>query len=302
MSAPRLLLVDDSPAVLAYESAVLGGHYLTVTAENGREALRLAREFPPAAVLLDLSMPEMDGLEVLSQMRREPRLSRVPVIVISTEHDRAAECLGAGATEFVHKPVRADALRAVVARVLERAHAEAVEGSLGVLCVESGGIRLALPLEDVVAVAQQPATYALETGCDYLREAFDFRGESVGVLDLARRLGRPHAATLVDRKLVIADTVARTRFDRRDSMPSRVRRLALCVDDVYDPEVVAGADVLDTGGAPGDPLGDVVRAHVRTVRQVLPLVVPSALVPAAVLDALGTAIRGGATGPGPSAP
>ncbi|HYV67858.1 MAG TPA: response regulator, partial [Myxococcales bacterium] len=73
MSLPHLLLVDDSESVLAFEKAALAGHYLFSTALNGREALTKVAQLKPAAVLLDLSMPEMDGDEVLAQMQRDPQ-------------------------------------------------------------------------------------------------------------------------------------------------------------------------------------------------------------------------------------
>jgi CheY-like chemotaxis protein len=312
MSAPRLLLVDDSEAILAYEAAVLGGHYTTTPAIHGREGLRLAREIAPSAVLLDLSMPEMDGLDVLAAMKADPALASIPVIVVSTEHDRADECIRAGAAEFVEKPIRADVLRSVVARVLSDAQREAARGSLAVLHVEVGGLSAALSLDAVFAVAAQPATFELETSCDFLSEGFDFRGELVAVLDLARRFSREHAARVVDRKLVIGGHLPRGSADDdvvtvRSASPSepsaRACRLAVCVDEVHDPEIVSRAAVLDKSAASGrgrdaDASGDEASfftpgtvALVRTARGTVPLLVPLSMVPAAVLGSLEGAVR-----------
>ncbi|HYZ90574.1 MAG TPA: response regulator, partial [Myxococcales bacterium] len=118
MSLSHLLLVDDSEAVLAFEKAALSGHYQVSTAANGREALVKLLELKPAAVLLDLSMPEMDGDEVLARMRADPQLTRIPVIIVSSEKQRAEACLRAGARAFLAKPVRAQDLLPLVDRVL----------------------------------------------------------------------------------------------------------------------------------------------------------------------------------------
>ena len=89
MSLWHLLLVDDSEAVLAFEKAALAGHYQVSTAVDGRDALLKVAQLKPAAVLLDLSMPGMDGDEVLARMRADPQLARIPVIIVSSEKQRA---------------------------------------------------------------------------------------------------------------------------------------------------------------------------------------------------------------------
>src|SRR4051812_28671528 len=115
---PHLLCVDDSEAILGLERAALGQHYVLSTAANGREALEKVRALAPACVLLDLSMPEMDGDQVLAHMRADPSLRAVPVIVITSETRRREKLLAAGAQAFVAKPVQVDELRAIVGQVL----------------------------------------------------------------------------------------------------------------------------------------------------------------------------------------
>ena len=82
MSLSRVLIIDDSEAVLAYGRAVLGGRYAVVTARNGSEGLERARALRPAAILLDLSMPELDGEGVLAVLSADPELHAIPVIVV----------------------------------------------------------------------------------------------------------------------------------------------------------------------------------------------------------------------------
>ena len=90
MSLPALLLVDDSEAVLAFGRAALSGHYQIHTAQSGVEALAKLGRLRPAAVLLDLSMPQMDGDEVLARMQRVPELAQIPVVILASEKARAS--------------------------------------------------------------------------------------------------------------------------------------------------------------------------------------------------------------------
>tara|TARA_B110000285_G_C15118781_1_gene615792 strand:+ start:145 stop:492 length:348 start_codon:yes stop_codon:yes gene_type:complete len=84
--------------------------YETVLAENGLQAMeQLNNEINDFdLVLLDLYMPEMDGFEVLSLMKEDPRLSQIPVVVMSSDesNDIIANCLRMGAANYLVKPVR----------------------------------------------------------------------------------------------------------------------------------------------------------------------------------------------------
>ena len=215
MSLPHLLLVDDSESVLAFEKAALAGHYVVSTAVNGREALTKVAQLRPSAVLLDLSMPEMDGDEVLAQMQKDPQLAVIPVIIVSSEKQRAEACLKGGARAFLSKPIRAQDLLPLVGNVLEDARRADRAGSLAVLFVDAAGVEIGLPLDTVVSVLHQASTRPLPLGPAYLCEMLEVHGEPVLVLDLARRLGLPHRSPIGERKLVVVECGA--------------QRLALCV-------------------------------------------------------------------------
>lgn len=288
MSLPLLLLVDDSEAALAFGRAALSGHFEIVTAKDGRQALEQARKLSPAAVLLDLSMPEMDGDEVLARMRAEPALARIPVVIVSTEHSRAEACLRAGARAFLAKPVRAAELASVVERVLGDARREAHEGSLAILCVVAGGVTLALPLEGVASVVPQPRTRELPFGPAYLRELIDLHGEPVLVLDLALRLGLSHQKQLAERLLVVVH--------------HEDQQLALCVDHVDDPEELAPGTWLphaQLGGAEHGQLGEALRGLAQTPLGPLPIIEPKALVSRELLAKLVAQLREQAPGAAP---
>ena len=280
MSLSHLLLVDDSEAVLAFEKAALAGHYQVTTAVNGRDALLKVAQLKPAAVLLDLSMPEMDGDEVLARMHADPQLARIPVIIVSSEKQRAEACLKAGARAFLAKPVRAHDLLPLVARVLEECRREERAGSLAALFVEASGVEFGIPLDKVVSVLHQARTRSLPLGPSYLCELLDVHGEAVMVLDVPRRLGLEHRVTILERKLVLVQC---------GEYP-----LALCVDDVRDPEELPREHVLPPSALPaqGGALSGALVAVARTSRGMVAVVEPRALASPKLLRQLADAIRG----------
>src|SRR2546421_324541 len=140
MGMPHVLLVDDSEVILTFERGALSGHYDVSSARNGREALDRLRESRPAAMLLDLSMPEMGGMEVLTTVRADAGLAATPIIIVSSEDHRRQECLRAGADDFLAKPMLASDLLAAVNRVIDVSVRRAKQGSLAVLFVQVGAI------------------------------------------------------------------------------------------------------------------------------------------------------------------
>jgi DNA-binding response OmpR family regulator len=114
-AGPVVLLVDDDPAIRRAVSAGLELEGFTVVAASGgRAALEAAARIAPAVILLDLSMPDLDGLEVLERLRAGG--DQVPVCVLSArdEVDDRVAGLQAGADDYVVKPF---ALEEVVARL-----------------------------------------------------------------------------------------------------------------------------------------------------------------------------------------
>lgn len=117
----KILVVDDEPAMVGALGALLGqaGHRI-IAAYDGEDALRRFRDDEPDMVLLDLSMPGMDGASVCARIRE---VSDTPIIIVSGERDRTAtvELLDAGADDYVRKPFRSDELLARVRAVSRRA-------------------------------------------------------------------------------------------------------------------------------------------------------------------------------------
>jgi DNA-binding response OmpR family regulator len=143
MSA-TILVVDDEPAVvdlLAYN--LRNAHYRVLTAADGEQALRLARQAKPDLILLDLMIPHVDGLDVCRELRRT---SSIPIIMITARGEETDRVVGLelGADDYVCKPFSVRELMARIKAVLrrgrqggEQGQAQLVHGPGG-LCLDAG--------------------------------------------------------------------------------------------------------------------------------------------------------------------
>ncbi len=121
--AKTVLIIEDEAEVRNFASRVLELEgYRILQAEDGDEGLRLARERRIALVLLDLRLPGDDGWAVLEQLKKEPELSSIPVIVFtaSVAEPQRNRALAMGAADYLVKPLSAASLRKSVARILRR--------------------------------------------------------------------------------------------------------------------------------------------------------------------------------------
>ncbi len=104
MAVARVLIIDDEPAIARVLRPALQGHdFAVATAATGAEGLALVERFGPDLILLDLGLPDIDGLALLEQLRRQ---TAVPIIVLSvrgSEHDKIA-ALDNGANDYLTKP------------------------------------------------------------------------------------------------------------------------------------------------------------------------------------------------------
>ncbi|MGD7708132.1 response regulator [Microlunatus sp. Y2014] len=123
-AGPMVLLVDDEPSLVqALDINLRARGYRTVTARDGRGALEAMTERHIDLVVLDLGLPDRDGLEVLTGIRG---WSRVPVIVLSARHtsDDKVEALDAGADDYMAKPFELGELLARIRAALRRGSSE----------------------------------------------------------------------------------------------------------------------------------------------------------------------------------
>jgi two-component system alkaline phosphatase synthesis response regulator PhoP len=140
--AARILVVDDEPAVtdlLAYN--LRAAHYEVLTAGDGREALRLARQANPDLILLDLMLPEVDGLDVCRELRKT---SQVPIIMITALGEETDRIIGLelGADDYLSKPFSTREVLARIKAVLRRSQSETAPAVGGNVLHGPGGLRL----------------------------------------------------------------------------------------------------------------------------------------------------------------
>ncbi len=111
MAAPRILVVDDQPINVQLLKRKLEREGMeVVTASNGQEALTATRETRPDLILLDVMMPDMDGIQVCQQLQADPDTKAIPVIFITarTSKDAKLEGLNVGAVDYITKPIDLD--------------------------------------------------------------------------------------------------------------------------------------------------------------------------------------------------
>jgi two-component system, chemotaxis family, chemotaxis protein CheY len=117
---PRKVLVVDDSKLMHKMYEVMLRQYPLVYASDGRQALdRLQEHADIDLVLLDINMPNMNGLEFLAQLRSDVSRSELPVIIISTEgrEEDTARGLEAGATAYIKKPFHSEEILDVIARL-----------------------------------------------------------------------------------------------------------------------------------------------------------------------------------------
>lgn len=122
-ATPRILLVDDQPArLLTYESILQGVGVECVRSLSGREALARLLHDRFALILLDVSMPDMDGFETARMIRQHPRFEQTPIIFVTGVHVTTIETLKgyeAGAIDYIPVPVVPEILRSKVSLLVE---------------------------------------------------------------------------------------------------------------------------------------------------------------------------------------
>ena len=122
MAGKRVLVVDDDRVIqqLLEVNLELEGYQVAGTASDGQEAIAMAAELKPDLILLDIMMPKMDGLEVCRQLKADPKLSKIPIVLLSARAQDMdiREGLEIGADAYLTKPFDPVELLDVVGRLL----------------------------------------------------------------------------------------------------------------------------------------------------------------------------------------
>ncbi|WP_333847676.1 response regulator [Alistipes finegoldii] len=115
---PRLLVAEDTDSNYLLVSLMLRREFDIVRASDGEEAVRICRELKPAAILMDVKMPGMDGLEATRRIRAfDPSVPIVAVTAFAYDRDRQ-KALDAGASEYLSKPLNGERLRQTLRELL----------------------------------------------------------------------------------------------------------------------------------------------------------------------------------------
>ena len=128
----KILLVDDEPDILEFISYNLRKEgYIVYIANNGVDAIKLAEEINPHLILLDVMMPEMDGIETCEDIRRHDTLKNVLVAFLTARGEDYSQIAGfdAGGDDYITKPIKPKVLVSRVKALLKRVDSKIVEKS-----------------------------------------------------------------------------------------------------------------------------------------------------------------------------
>lgn len=128
---PKVLVVDDDPQTLGSIGEVLRTHFQLSYATNGVDALDAAARILPDLILLDISLPDIGGLEVCKRLKSQPQSASIPVIFVTShsESEVGVEGFAAGGVDFITKPITPEVLLARVKSHLSLVQAYQLKGA-----------------------------------------------------------------------------------------------------------------------------------------------------------------------------
>lgn len=117
----KILIVDDSRTSRKILKEILesGGHEVLGEASNGEEGVILYKEWKPDVVTMDITMPNMNGLEALMCIKKEDGNSKVIMITAAGQKEKMVQAIKEGADDFITKPFDADQILGAIKRVLK---------------------------------------------------------------------------------------------------------------------------------------------------------------------------------------
>jgi two-component system alkaline phosphatase synthesis response regulator PhoP len=119
----KILIVDDEPDIVEFIQYNLDKlEYRTASAHNGAEAIKIAKIFQPDMIILDVMMPEMDGIQTCINLRMIPELSSTFIMFLTARNEEFSEIAGfeAGADDYIYKPIKPRALMSRIHAILQR--------------------------------------------------------------------------------------------------------------------------------------------------------------------------------------
>jgi two-component system phosphate regulon response regulator PhoB len=123
MSKETILIVDDEEDIVALIKYNLGNEgYSTLTAFSGEQAIKIAKQFQPDLICLDLMLPGIDGLEVTKYLRNNEKTNRIPIVMLTAKGEESDIVLGLemGANDYISKPFSPKVLIARIRAIFRR--------------------------------------------------------------------------------------------------------------------------------------------------------------------------------------
>lgn len=152
-----ILIADDDVGTRVFISDYLElSGYLAIASENGEQALRMVDEYHPHLLITDITMPQMDGYELVRQVRRKPAFRLLPVVFLTARTNTEERIRGyqSGGDIYLPKPFEIEELGAVIRNLLERSQLIQTEWRIRTQPqVPSGDPRLVAIAEETIAVA-----------------------------------------------------------------------------------------------------------------------------------------------------
>jgi len=219
---PRILLVEDETLLRGHLARVLSDEYTVDTAGNGQEALESVMSSPPALVVTDIVMPELDGIELLKALRSTHHTQMIPVLLISGRaiHEQRIEGYKEGADGYLAKPYTEHELRACIGSMLQSARRR-----------EEAARREAIEQTEQRALTERAAL--LESITEQLRQADQRKNEFLAIL--AHELRNPLAPLRNGLHILKLRSDADPTVSQTVSMMDRqMTHLVRLVDDLLD--------------------------------------------------------------------
>ena len=149
----KILLVDDEPDILEIISYSLKSEgYLVYTAENGIKGVELAKKIKPHLIILDVMMPEMDGIEACEIIRNDLKSANYLIVFLSARGEDYSQIAGfnAGADDYITKPIKPKVLKSKIKSLLRRISKDEEEViKVGSLIIDRSGYKVSLSGKDI---------------------------------------------------------------------------------------------------------------------------------------------------------
>ncbi len=217
--ARSILIIDDEPDIVRLlDFNLTKADYAVLTAKDGESGLALARKHAPDAILLDVMMPGLDGLEVCKRLRSDPATARIPILMLTAKAEEGDRVVGLelGADDYVTKPFAIRELLARVKALLRRAEAASETAEVvkaGKLVIDAG--------RRTVMAAGKPVTMTT-TEFNLLKALADRRGRVLSREDLIS-IARGDDVTVIDRTVDVHVVALRRKLGKHGDMIETVR-------------------------------------------------------------------------------